>query len=325
LSFNHITCFQDQLWCIAYLKGIYVFDLNLNFLYFFSPEALSKSGIKLTKHSSFVNIEDKQLYLFPRMGGFILSDTKKTWRSVIPQSIEIFDVLELPNKKFIGSNFNGLRILDLNTPAPKLLPAPIFNDSIWYEILSFSPGYNKLLCAENGLKLNLYNWINDSFQLDTTLELKSYISCSWQDAKTDFFWIGTDIGLWKLDLSIPALTHIGSVGEHFPIQKIISDRDGNIWCAGTKGILCYHPSIQKTTKFIKEDGFLSNSFNLNAGCCDATGSIYYGSNEGITCFNPSKVTPYPHSPRVYVKKLRINNLPFSPQDTVVAEKKFFIQ
>ncbi len=322
LNFNHISYYNDQLWCIAHQEGIFVFDTDLSLRQKIPNKELSKWGIHLTKHSSFCCATNNKLLLFPRKGCYMLKEDRNSWK-VVTNDTEITDVYPLSNNRYLIDNFTRIQSFDLNSESPVVSTIPALADTSWYQTLFFSKYYNKLICSVDGLMLNIYNLDNDTIWLDSSLELKSYVSSIYQDDKTKLIWIGTNIGLWRLNIASNQLSHISIFSDHFPIQKIIGDQEGNIWCAGTKGLICYSPHTDKTITFTKDDGFLSNSFNENAGCKDSNGNVYFCSNKGITCFSPKKVAPYPYSPHVYIKNLRVNNLPYEPKDTVVNEKSLF--
>ncbi len=323
LNISSTVLFQDQIWCLAPLKGIYVFDLLMNQVGFHSVAQLSQQGISLDIHANFFNIENKELLLLPLKGVYSLDKTKKKWTTKINKDIEVLRICKLQDKTWLLENYSGVRKITFDGDTFHLFTPMEMPDSIWHEKIFYAAADKKIICSVNGTSICIYNFEKGLIQLDTSLELNSFVSSIWQDKRTNLIWIGTDLDLFLLDPKWSKLSSIDLGLGNFPIQKILGDKNGNIWCAGSKGIACYDPTSQRIVKFSRDDGFLSNNFNIDVGCTDSNGIIWLGSNKGLTCFDPLGTYAFPYSPKIYIKSLKVNNIKYSQIDTVVLEKKRF--
>ena len=244
-----------------------------------------------------------------------------TWKTVLNNSYSLKGICSISDNRLLINTFSGIRNLYPTEKGFIVSPATEFPDSIWYKVLIVTQD-DKFACSNSGEFLDIFSIHKDSIHLDTSLSLKTLVTCFWEDTKNHLVWLGTDQGLIKLDEEKLTLTRVSSKENSFPIQSIIEDRNGKIWYTSNEGIGCYDTLTKKTYRFRKEDGLPSNNFNINSGCIDSNGNIWFGSNKGLIRFNPDSIQAYPHSPRVYISDLKINNRPYSG-DTIVSEKSNF--
>lgn len=118
------------------------------------------------------------------------------------------------------------------------------------------------------------------------------------DAKT--YWIGTEEGVYILDLESEAFTPLATLGEQM-IFDILRDRRGNVWIAtGSKGLFRYDPVSGALVNFVHRNND-RNSISVNLVRClaeDNEGAIWIGTMRGLDVYDPESMTfrHYYHSP-----------------------------
>jgi ligand-binding sensor domain-containing protein/signal transduction histidine kinase/DNA-binding response OmpR family regulator len=117
------------------------------------------------------------------------------------------------------------------------------------------------------------------------------------DAKT--YWIGTEEGVYVLDLEKESFKLLDTLGRHI-VFDIIRDQRGYLWIAtSNKGLFQYNPEDGSTVNFIhRNDNPNSISFNLvRALAEDDDGNIWIGTVRGLDVLDPrtKKFRHYSHT------------------------------
>lgn len=110
------------------------------------------------------------------------------------------------------------------------------------------------------------------------------------DAKT--YWIGTEEGLYILDLETEAFHRFDTLGTNL-VFDIMRDRRGYLWIGTTsKGVFQYNPADGTLKNFVhRNDNPNSISVNLvRALVEDNDGNIWIGTVKGLDVLDPRKLT-----------------------------------
>lgn len=110
------------------------------------------------------------------------------------------------------------------------------------------------------------------------------------DAKT--YWIGTEEGLYILDLETEAFHRFDTLGTHL-VFDIMRDHRGYLWIATTsKGVFQYNPADGAMKNFVhRNDDPNTISINLvRALAEDNDGNIWIGTVKGLDVLDPQRLT-----------------------------------
>jgi ligand-binding sensor domain-containing protein/signal transduction histidine kinase/DNA-binding response OmpR family regulator len=110
------------------------------------------------------------------------------------------------------------------------------------------------------------------------------------DART--YWIGTEEGVYILDLETEAFHLMDTLGPQM-VFDIIRDQSGKLWIAtGNKGLFRYNPEDGSLKNFIHRNGD-PNSISVNlvrSLAEDDHGNIWIGTVRGLDVLNPATLT-----------------------------------
>lgn len=123
-------------------------------------------------------------------------------------------------------------------------------------------------------------------------------------------WVGTKgAGLCKYDPSQDSFTWYNKSNglEEESVSAINEDLDGNIWITGNSGLTKLILKTNKFTHFTKNDGLISNDYNLNATFRDGNGNIYVGGYMGVDYFDPDKIRFNTNETTLYLTNFRLFN------------------
>jgi signal transduction histidine kinase/ligand-binding sensor domain-containing protein/DNA-binding response OmpR family regulator len=123
-------------------------------------------------------------------------------------------------------------------------------------------------------------------------------------------WIGTrGAGLCKYNPNADTFTWYNKLNglKAINITGIIEDLKGDIWLSSHYGITKFDLATNSFARFTKDDGLLSNDFNVNATFRDNQGTIYFGNYLGIDYFDPSKISVNTMLPSLYLTNFKLFN------------------
>ena len=123
----------------------------------------------------------------------------------------------------------------------------------------------------------------------------------------NLIWIGTNRGLYKLDVENSGLDFIstGTMLENTIIFSIQEDESQNLWLGTEKGIMRYSPETKEVVTYSKSDGILNVEFNRKSSTQTEDGRIWFGGIEGLTVFDPSQIQSNTVVPPVHITSARI--------------------
>lgn len=139
---------------------------------------------------------------------------------------------------------------------------------------------------ENGV---IEQYENDPLRYDFLIN--NYINCMSFDNLGNL-WIGTNVGLSKLDIKTNKFTHYTTADgltNNF-ISSILVDDNNNLWISTNKGLSKFDIEKDSFTNFTKMDGLHGYQFNLNSSIKLEDGTMMFGSTDGITYFHPDNIS-----------------------------------
>ncbi len=180
-----------------------------------------------------------------------------------------------------------------------------FQDNLW---MGTTEGLFKIVKGENQ-ELSVVSMVDRMSRESINNSASNYI-LSLYESTDHSLWIGTKgAGLCnyrpETDTFIWYDTLKGLEEEN--VCSVIQSLDGNIWVGGNAGISKLDVEKGVFTNYTKDDGLLSNDFNINAAFRDVNGSIYFGSYQGVNYFDPSRIITNTNETSVYLSDFRLFN------------------
>jgi ligand-binding sensor domain-containing protein/signal transduction histidine kinase len=137
-------------------------------------------------------------------------------------------------------------------------------------------------------------------------------------AKDEVLWVGTKMGLLKVDAVAEKLLAQYTVAEGLPsnlVCEIVGDDLGNLWLLTSKGLSVFNEQAPPGKQFRNLDGKdgVINSPSAVTGLLKAKdGTIYWGGANGLYRFFPEKMKNNPHVPPVVLTEFRVFNEAVKP-------------
>lgn len=147
--------------------------------------------------------------------------------------------------------------------------------------------------------------------------IPAYHILSLYEGSNNTIWIGTrGAGLCQYNLNTETYTWYNKLNglQEENVCAIIETSDNNIWLSGNTGLTKFDVKNQSFTNFSKNDGLLSNDFNINSVHKDQSGTLYFGNYQGIDFFNPNKIIRNQNTTNLYLSSLKIFNEKIEPNN-----------
>ncbi|MCF0074892.1 histidine kinase [Dyadobacter sp. CY261] len=132
-------------------------------------------------------------------------------------------------------------------------------------------------------------------------------------------WIGTDCGLFELDLKQSHVRKNYSENTAPPFQLpndviygILKDDSGYLWLSSNRGLARFSPKSGVVKTYDVSDGLHSNEFNTNCAYKHTDGTMYFGSVDGITYFNPKDLKSNTFVPPVKITSIMVMDSVYPP-------------
>lgn len=139
----------------------------------------------------------------------------------------------------------------------------------------------------------------------------------------NLIWIGTNRGLYKLDVENSDLSFISAETslENTVIFSIQEDDSQNLWLGTEKGIMRYSRETKEVIHYSKSDGVLNVEFNRKSSTKTEDGRLWFGGIEGLTVFDPLQIQSNTVIPPVHITSAKVITADsvFSPN--VIFEEK----
>jgi signal transduction histidine kinase/ligand-binding sensor domain-containing protein len=129
--------------------------------------------------------------------------------------------------------------------------------------------------------------------------------------RTGAIWVGTQVGLNRLDRNSQAFTHYREK-DGLPNNTILcieEDERGYLWVATNNGLAHFNTVLPTFRTFDESDGLQSREFNSGACTRSRNGELYFGGVRGFNVFRPVEIQRNPVPPPVVITKFSIFNQP----------------
>lgn len=157
-----------------------------------------------------------------------------------------------------------------------------------------------------------------SFSLLPSSKLYKYrVNYIFQDSLNNI-WIGTDLGLHKLDNKLQ-LTQSYTAQDGLPsniILGIVQDNDNFLWLTTKNGIARLNPNTNNIHSFNTSDGVQDIEFQSKSIYKTQDGRIIAGGMNGFNLFNPLLIVPESKTISPRITDIKINNKSIQAYDTL---------
>jgi len=214
----------------------------------------------------------------------------------------VFDVrCDSKGRLWIGTLGDGLKCYDINTGAVKEFRAKgngtnsPCNDYIVQ--MKLCPKEKVLLVGTavglSCLDIEKNSWTNI---LGTNIILDHQQINDIAYTEQDGLWVGTQSGIWKLDLEKRKAIHYGKDKgcKASQVSSIQIDAQHRLWLGTSSGLGCYTPNSRQYMEFYASDGLQGNEFSDAAAVSAPDGTMYFAGVSGLSFFNPRDVKPSGH-------------------------------
>lgn len=309
---------EGNLWCLTW-EGLKIIDENGK------PVAKYKrfegKGRPFAEQDPFYIFCDTQdrIWLCTKKGLYVLKDTQGEFEEVVIQPISnrrtlVIYISELSNGQMLASTFqSGIFELEGNSDPEKEFiirrPDKIPNTTETYSI-SYESKQGFGVVSNELNSLLIFKIEEDALIPDTTINFNSMVSAFADDVKRSCVWVGTALGLYRLNkvsnaYELQQASHFPSL----PINGLLQDSLGYLWATTTNGLFKYHPDSSAVKKFNLSDGLVGMEFNSFSYLETNNSQFIFGSKNGLTVFNPYGVESLAVQARPILTEIKINNLP----------------
>ncbi|GAB3639578.1 sensor histidine kinase [Spirosoma arcticum] len=141
-------------------------------------------------------------------------------------------------------------------------------------------------------------------------------------------WVGTDCGLYLIDLATMRVFRHYTKADGLPnevIYGILADDNGDLWLSSNQGLTRFSPVRGVIKNYDVTDGLQSNEFNTNVAYKHPDGTLFFGGVNGITYFKPSQLGSNSFVPPVRITGISVLDSAYNPnqeQLTLSADENF---
>lgn len=291
----------EQLWVATKFEGVYIYDKDDNLIthldeddnniimndnYIKNIFSINDQFVIITTNKYLVSIDTKN-YSYTRHiyeqdcfyeVNYLYNDGEKIWTAT-ENDFYAYDINS--GEKVYYSN--ELSAANINPGNIKYIIADNKdNDIIW---LSGSDTGIIKYSKENGI---IKQYINDSSDKESLIS--NNINCITFDELGNL-WIGTNMGLSKLDVELEKFTSYTTAEgliNNF-INSIVPDKNNNLWISSNKGLSKLNLETKDIINFTEIDGIYGSKFNLNSSVIYSDGTLIFGSTKGITYFKSQEI------------------------------------
>lgn len=133
-------------------------------------------------------------------------------------------------------------------------------------------------------------------------------------------WVGTDCGLFGVDLVDFKVTHhVTDQSERMAfrlpnnvIYGILKDDQGFLWLSSNKGLTRFSPTQGVLKNYDLSDGLQSDEFNTNVCYRDPDGTLFFGGINGINFFRPDELHKNTVVPPVRITRVTVLDSAYAP-------------
>lgn len=218
------------------------------------------------------------------------------------------------NRLWIGTRSSGVFIKNSSSVTSINKYNSILEDNVIYSVTEDLQN-NIIITTQKG---GLYKYDINTSEISKVFpkenDTQKYSSKSVLFDKQGNIWYATDgKGIFILDENYNILTNVSTDNnllKNDAICSMILNDDNSVWVSTNYGLyqLNFDSKDNSVTSkmFTDKDGLTSNEF-MTGAYLKTNDTLWMGNMEGVNYFVPEKIRPNIHSPKVYVKKVEINN------------------
>ena len=141
-------------------------------------------------------------------------------------------------------------------------------------------------------------------------------------------WVGTDCGLYRIDLTMKRVIRHYTKADGLPndvIYGTLADDKGDLWLSSNQGLTHFSPVRGVIKNYDVTDGLQSNEFNTNVTYKHPDGTLFFGGINGITYFKPNQLGSNSFVPPVRITGISVLDSAYNPnqrQLTLSADQNF---
>lgn len=337
LKHSSVTAFEqddsNKLWIATDGGGINVLDKSTNTFTYINPKSTDTySGLTSNYIESLFIDSRKNIWAGSWGNGiYLLKKNSKKFKNFNPSNTnkvflgkKIMTIAEDKNGNvWFGSYNNGLFSYN-----PKKNSFKHHNSEIFLKHNLVNSEIRKLIVDHNN-HLWLASTTEGLFKIDISdtddIKIKSISNSMPQDLKKHnsfnnvlslfqgsdkTIWIGTrGAGLCKYNDKTNSFQWYNKLNglEEENINGIIESNNHNIWLAGNLGITKLDVNKNSFISYSKNDGLLSNDYNINSTFKDKKGVLYFGNFLGVDYFNPKNIVVNNRASNIYLTDFKIFN------------------
>ena len=131
-------------------------------------------------------------------------------------------------------------------------------------------------------------------------------------------WIGSDIGLYKLDSNLKLKKSYSSLNglPNNLVVGIQEDNNHNLWISTKSGLSLLNPKTQTFKNFNLHDGLQGTEFQSKSIAKTHDGRIIVGGINGFNIFNPKEISLKSNSVSPVISEIRLFNKKINAGDTI---------
>lgn len=239
---------------------------------------------------------NRQMYVF---GAHVLNDSPGRSREIWVAGHDGLTRFDLPTRRW--KNWDDL---------PALKPIARHTTRLIYEHSAGRIWFGTL-------RTGLFVYDRNRQQL-TSINARNGLTCSNIRSLRQvgqWLWIGTDCGLYQLDLTSYRVRAHYTTANGLPndvIYGILEDQRGLLWITSNAGLTWFSPTSGVLKNFDVTDGLQSNEFNTNVSYKHPDGTLFFGGVNGISYFHPDKFRINPFVPPVRITGITVLDSAYNP-------------
>ncbi|WP_291651100.1 sensor histidine kinase [Clostridium sp.] len=318
---NIVSILQDNqyIWLATKYNGIYIFDKTMGNL----VDQIYKDDSRIDLSNQYI----KSLFKINDENILIITDKRAVLVNT-KESLYAYQLIEDSYYTEINYVYSDGEIIWLASTADFYSYNIITREKLYYskELMEFdiNPGHIKYILPDykdkdilwlGGIDIGVVKYHKEkgvieqytNKSLDKNSLISNYINCMTFDNSGNL-WIGTNIGLSKLDIKtnkFTSYTTADGLTNNF-INSILIDNNDNLWISTNKGLNKFDIKKEELINFTRMDGLYGYQFNLNSSIKLNDGMMIFGSTNGFSYFYPDDiVTPKSNNNEVVIGDIYI--------------------
>ena len=173
---------------------------------------------------------------------------------------------------------------------------------------------------------NKHYWLSPYNNVFTMINMETYETATFnfdisKDTKAfakhqDLIFIGTDLGLFKIDLKTSNTHEFKGIFPYANVQvnAIEKDNISGIWCSSFENIIHYDLIDEQFRSYDKSDNLPNVRFRDGVSCKLKNGRIAFGGQGGIIILDPNSLKKQKNNSKIELTNLKIQNQTINPND-----------